>query len=85
MRGTFSAVLMAALLASSAACADGALVVGCSETGKLMPFFPDFARLAMRLNARIIPAGIAGGAALLPVGSRIPRRKTMNSSPFVPS
>src|SRR5438270_10737201 len=36
MRGTFSAVLMAALLASSAACADGALVVGCSETGKLI-------------------------------------------------
>jgi len=49
---------------------------GRSETGKLMPFFPEFARLAMRLNARLIPAGTAGGADLLPVGSLIPRPRT---------
>lgn len=49
---------------------------GRSETGQLMPFMPEFARLAMRLNARIVPAGIVGGGDLLPVGSLIPRPKT---------
>src|SRR5205823_5798357 len=36
MGRTLSAVLTAALLASSAASADGAVVVGCNETGKLI-------------------------------------------------
>ncbi len=46
---------------------------GRSETGELRPFFPDFARLAIKLRAPLIPAGIAGAADALPIGSLMPR------------
>jgi 1-acyl-sn-glycerol-3-phosphate acyltransferase len=47
-----------------------------SDSGELMPFSPDFARLMIRMKALIAPAGIAGARDLLPIGSRIPRRNT---------
>jgi 1-acyl-sn-glycerol-3-phosphate acyltransferase len=46
---------------------------GRSETGELQPFFPEFARLAIKLKAPLVPAGIAGGRELLPIGAWIPR------------
>lgn len=46
---------------------------GRSETGELMPFNPDFARLVIKLKAPVIPAAIAGGKELLPIGKLIPR------------
>lgn len=49
---------------------------GRSDTGELLPFSPDFARLMIRLKARIVPAGIAGTRELLPIGSRLPRPNT---------
>lgn len=49
---------------------------GRSDSGDLMPFSPDFARLMIRMKAPIVPAGIAGARELLPIGSRIPRFHT---------
>lgn len=46
---------------------------GRSPTRELMPFVPEFARLMIRLRARIVPAAIAGGGDLLPMGSYLPR------------
>lgn len=46
---------------------------GRSETGELKAFFPDFARLVIKMKARVIPAGIAGAREVLPIGSLIPR------------
>lgn len=47
---------------------------GRSESGDLQVIEPGFARLAIKLKARLIPAGIAGGKDLLPIGSVVPRR-----------
>lgn len=49
---------------------------GRSRTGELQPFFPDFARLVIRLRARLAPVGIAGGRDLLPMGQLVPRPRT---------
>lgn len=49
---------------------------GRSPSGELQPFFPDFARLAIRLKARLVPAGMAGPRDVLPMGSLIPRPNT---------
>lgn len=49
---------------------------GRSDDGRLQPFSADFARLIIRLRAPIVPAGIAGGAQLLPIGSFLPRPGT---------
>jgi 1-acyl-sn-glycerol-3-phosphate acyltransferase len=49
---------------------------GRSKSGELQPFFPEFARLVIKLKAPIVPAAIAGGPELLPIGSRMPRRGT---------
>jgi 1-acyl-sn-glycerol-3-phosphate acyltransferase len=44
-----------------------------SKDGELLPFFPDFARLMIKMRARMVPAAIAGGSEVLPIGSRIIR------------
>jgi 1-acyl-sn-glycerol-3-phosphate acyltransferase len=49
---------------------------GRSEDGELQPFFPDFARLIIKLKAPLVPAAVAGGNALLPMGSYIPKPNT---------
>jgi 1-acyl-sn-glycerol-3-phosphate acyltransferase len=49
---------------------------GRSDSGRLMPFSPDFARLMIRMKAPIVPAGIAGARELLPIGSLLPRPNT---------
>jgi 1-acyl-sn-glycerol-3-phosphate acyltransferase len=49
---------------------------GRSPGGDLMPFFPEFARLVIKLRAPLSPAAIAGAKDLLPVGSLIPKRDT---------
>jgi 1-acyl-sn-glycerol-3-phosphate acyltransferase len=49
---------------------------GRSDSGELQPFYPDFARLMIRMKALIVPAGIAGARELLPIGSWIPRPNT---------
>lgn len=49
---------------------------GRSKTGDMIPFMEDFTRLVLRLNAQLIPAGIAGARDLLPLGSWIPRANT---------
>jgi 1-acyl-sn-glycerol-3-phosphate acyltransferase len=49
---------------------------GRSDSGELQPFYPDFARLMIRMKALIVPAGIAGARDLLPIGSWIPRPNT---------
>ena len=46
---------------------------GRSPTGELQPFLPAFTRLVIKLQAPLVPAGIAGGRELLPIGARIPR------------
>lgn len=46
---------------------------GRSRTGELDPFNPDFARLVIKLKAPLVPAAVAGGRELLPVGKLIPR------------
>lgn len=46
---------------------------GRSPSGDLQPFFPDFARLAIRLKASLIPAGLAGARDVLPIGTLLPR------------
>lgn len=50
---------------------------GRSDSGELLPFSPDFARLMIRLKALIVPAGIAGARELLPIGSLFPRPNTV--------
>ena len=47
---------------------------GRTRDGQLQPFFPDFARLMIKLKAPLIPAAIAGAAEMLPVGRAVPRR-----------
>jgi 1-acyl-sn-glycerol-3-phosphate acyltransferase len=49
---------------------------GRSDSGELQSFYPDFARLMIRMKALIVPAGIAGARELLPIGSWIPRPNT---------
>lgn len=44
-----------------------------SPDGELQAFVPDFARLVIKLRARIVPAGIVGARDVLPIGSFIPR------------
>lgn len=46
---------------------------GRSETGEMTPFFPGFARLVVRMQALVVPAAIAGGKDLLPIGTYVPR------------
>lgn len=46
---------------------------GRSDTGELKPFFPDFARLAIKLHATLVPAAMAGPEEVLPVGALWPR------------
>jgi 1-acyl-sn-glycerol-3-phosphate acyltransferase len=45
---------------------------GRSENGEIQPFNPDFARLVLKLQAPVVPAGIAGVKELLPIGSWLP-------------
>lgn len=45
-----------------------------SETGELLPFLPEFARLAIKLKVPLVPVAVAGGERLLPRGARFPRR-----------
>jgi 1-acyl-sn-glycerol-3-phosphate acyltransferase len=57
---------------------NGRLVIiypegGRTKTGELQPFFPEFTRLMIKLKAPMIPAGIAGAASVLPIGSYIPQ------------
>jgi 1-acyl-sn-glycerol-3-phosphate acyltransferase len=47
---------------------------GRSRTGELMPFLPEFARLVVKMRARVVPAGIVGARDALPVGHYMPRR-----------
>jgi 1-acyl-sn-glycerol-3-phosphate acyltransferase len=59
----------------------GRLVIVYPEGGRSMseettPFVPDFARLVIKLKAPVIPAGIAGGVQLMPVGSYVPKPNT---------
>lgn len=49
---------------------------GRSETGEMQRFNPDFARLAIRMRARMLPAGIAGAHNSLPIGRYVPRPNT---------
>lgn len=49
---------------------------GRSEDGELQPFIPDFARLIIRLKAPLVPAAVAGGKDLLPIGTYFPKRNT---------
>lgn len=49
---------------------------GRSESGDLMPFVPGFARLVIKMKALVVPAAIAGGKDLLPIGSYVPRPNT---------
>jgi 1-acyl-sn-glycerol-3-phosphate acyltransferase len=46
---------------------------GRSDSGEIQEFIPGFARLVLKLQAPVIPAGIAGAQELLPIGGRIPR------------
>jgi 1-acyl-sn-glycerol-3-phosphate acyltransferase len=46
---------------------------GRTDDGELQPFFPDFARLMIRLKARMLPVGVDGVRELLPIGSFLPR------------
>lgn len=46
---------------------------GRTDDGELQPFFPDFARLMIRLKARMLPVGVDGVRELLPIGSYLPR------------
>jgi 1-acyl-sn-glycerol-3-phosphate acyltransferase len=48
---------------------------GRSPSGEVRAFFPDFARLVIRLKARIVPAGVAGAGEALPIGQLLPQRK----------
>ena len=47
---------------------------GRSESGELRPFSPEFARLAIKLRAPLVPAAIAGARDFLPIGTYRPRR-----------
>jgi 1-acyl-sn-glycerol-3-phosphate acyltransferase len=49
---------------------------GRSATGQIKSFNPGFTRLAIKLKAPVIPAAVAGGRDLLPIGARIPRPRT---------
>jgi 1-acyl-sn-glycerol-3-phosphate acyltransferase len=49
---------------------------GRSPTREMKPFNPDFARLAIRMRATLVPAAVAGGADLLPIGKHIPKPNT---------
>ncbi len=44
-----------------------------SSSAEMNPFMPDFARLAIKLNATMLPAAIAGGGELMPIGTWFPR------------
>lgn len=60
---------------------DGRVVMvfpegGRSKTGEMIPFMEDFTRLVLRLEAQLIPAGIAGARDLLPLGRWIPKPDT---------
>lgn len=46
---------------------------GRTDTGELQPFFPDFARLMIRMKARMLPVGVDGVRELLPIGAYLPR------------
>jgi 1-acyl-sn-glycerol-3-phosphate acyltransferase len=46
---------------------------GRSVDGQLQPFFPDFARLMIRLKARMIPVGVDGTYELMPMHVHFPR------------
>jgi 1-acyl-sn-glycerol-3-phosphate acyltransferase len=45
-----------------------------SHDGEMLPFLPEFARLMIKLRARIVPAAVAGGSEVQPIGRKIPRR-----------
>lgn len=47
---------------------------GRSRDGALQPFLPDFARLVIKLRARIVPAGMVGARDVVPIGHYLPRR-----------
>jgi 1-acyl-sn-glycerol-3-phosphate acyltransferase len=47
---------------------------GRSQSGELRPFSPEFARLAIKLRAPLVPAAIAGARDFLPIGTYRPRR-----------
>jgi len=49
---------------------------GRSESGEMQAFNPDFARLVIRMRARILPVGIVGARDALPMGHYIPRPNT---------
>ncbi|MGH2447538.1 MAG: lysophospholipid acyltransferase family protein [Chloroflexota bacterium] len=49
---------------------------GRSKTGDLLAFDEGFARLAIKLRAPLIPAGMSGAREVLPIGRLIPRRNT---------
>lgn len=49
---------------------------GRSPSGAMKPFNPAFTRLVIKLKAPIMPAAIAGGRELLPIGSLLPRPNT---------
>jgi 1-acyl-sn-glycerol-3-phosphate acyltransferase len=46
---------------------------GRSEDGQLQPFFPGFARLMIRLKARMIPVGVDGTYELMPMHVHFPK------------
>jgi len=49
---------------------------GRSPDGSLRPFRPEFARLVIKMRARVLPAAIAGAPDVLPIGSLMPRSNT---------
>jgi 1-acyl-sn-glycerol-3-phosphate acyltransferase len=49
---------------------------GRSPSGEMQPFIPEFARLAIKLKAPLVPAGIVGARDALPIGTYLPRRNT---------
>jgi 1-acyl-sn-glycerol-3-phosphate acyltransferase len=49
---------------------------GRSPATEMKPFNPDFARLAIRMHATLVPAAVAGGAELLPIGKRFLKSNT---------
>jgi 1-acyl-sn-glycerol-3-phosphate acyltransferase len=45
---------------------------GRTDDGNLQPFMPDFARLMLRMKARMLPVGVDGVRELLPIGRYVP-------------
>src|SRR5206468_3153272 len=58
---------------------------GRSPSGELQPFFPEFARLVIKMKATLSPAAVAGAREALPIGARMPLRRKPVAVVFGPA